>query len=168
MKNFSARTGISLAADSTDGFQIPPGLPQNDFCLIMQNFGRCEMVPSASAPLHGDEPQLRYDGAQIGHLIIPICDDRHLLGRLVSEPFAVSKPDFATVYELARALPVHPDNLMRAVQSVPVVSQSKIMEAAKLVNTMEMHVVALNITHKDEPTLLLDLLSIITYIIYEW
>ena len=135
MKNFSARTGISLAADATDGYQIPPGLPQNDFCLIMQNFGRCEMVPNASAPLHGDEPQLRYDGAQIGHLIIPICDDRHLLGRLVSEPFAVSKPDFATVYELARALPVHPDNLMRAVESVPVVSQAHIMEAGNLVHT---------------------------------
>ena len=116
MQNFSARTGISLAADSADGYQIPPGLPQNDFCLIMQNFGRCEMVPNSAAPPAGNEPQLRYDGAQIGHLVIPICDGRHLLGRLVSEPFAVSKPDFATVYELARALPVHPDNLMRAVQ----------------------------------------------------
>src|SRR5437660_7731318 len=137
MQNFSARTGISLAADATDGYQIPPGLPQNDFCLIMQNFGRCEMVPNASSPLHGDEPQLRYDGAQIGHLIIPICDGRHLLGRLVSEPFAVTKPDFATVYELARALPVHPDNLMRAVQSVPAVSQSNIMEAANLVHRSE-------------------------------
>src|SRR5438552_12697408 len=38
MQNFSARTGISLAADSTDGYQIPPGLPQNDFCLLMQNY----------------------------------------------------------------------------------------------------------------------------------
>ena len=64
MQNFSARTGISLAADSADGFQIPPGLPQNDFCLIMQNFGRCEMVASSSAPPNGNEPQLRYDGAR--------------------------------------------------------------------------------------------------------
>src|SRR5207244_1603322 len=119
MQNFSARTGISLAADATDGYQIPPGLPQNDFCLIMQNFGRCEMVPNAAAPLRGDEPQLRYDGAQIGHLIIPICDGRHLLGRLVSEPFAVSQPDFATVYALARALAVHPDHLLRGQASLP-------------------------------------------------
>ena len=167
MKNFSARTGISLAADATDGYQIPPGLPQNDFCLIMQNFGRCEMVPNASAPLHGDEPQLRYDGAQIGHLIIPICDDRHLLGRLVSEPFAVSKPDFATVYELARALPVHPDNLMRAVESVPVVSQAHIMEAANLVHTLVQHVVAQNYKHLDELTVLRAFDSIMTNLSYE-
>ena len=167
MQNFSARTGISLAADSTDGYQIPPGLPQNDFCLIMQNFGRCEMVPNAAAPLHGDEPQLRYDGAQIGHLIIPICDDRHLLGRLVSEPFAVSKPDFATVYELARALPVHPDNLMRAVESVPVVSQAHIMEAANLVHTLVQHVVAQNYKHQDELTVLRAFDSIMTNLSYE-
>src|SRR5260370_11006107 len=107
MQNFSARTGISLAADSADGYQIPPGLSQNDFCLIMQNFGRCEMVPTSSATPLGEEPQLRYDGAGIGHLIIPICDGHHLLGRLVSEPFAVTKPAFATVYELARALTFH-------------------------------------------------------------
>src|SRR5438309_1828483 len=167
MQNFSARTGISLAADSTDGYQIPPGLPQNDFCLIMQNFGRCEMVPNAAAPLRGDEPQLRYDGAQIGHLIIPICDGRHLLGRLVSEPFAVSKPDFATVYELARALPVHPDNLMRAVQSVPVVSQASIMEAANLVHTLVQHVVAQNYKHQDELTVLRAFDSIMTNLSYE-
>ena len=128
MQNFSARTGISLAADSADGYQIPPGLPQSDFCLLMQNFGRCEMAANSSAPPTADEPQLRYDGAQIGHLIIPICDGRHLLGRLVSEPFAVARPDFATVYELARALPVHPDNLMRATQSVPVVSQTNSLQ----------------------------------------
>src|SRR5438876_954595 len=149
MQNFSARTGISLAADSADGYQIPPGLPQSDFCLLMQNFGRCEMAANSSAPPTADEPQLRYDGAQIGHLIIPICDGRHLLGRLVSEPFAVARPDFATVYELARALPVHPDNLMRATQSVPVVSQTNIMEAANLVHTLVQHVVAQNYKHQD-------------------
>src|SRR5439155_839431 len=44
MQNFSARTGITLAADSADGYQIPPGLPQSDFCLLMQNFGRCELT----------------------------------------------------------------------------------------------------------------------------
>src|ERR1700681_4857791 len=141
MQNFSARTGISLPADSTDGYQIPPGLPQNDFCLIMQSAGRCELVPNASAPLTGDEPQLRYDGAQIGHLIIPICDGHHLLGRLVSEPFAITKLHFAPANELARSLPVHPDTLMRAVQSVPVVSQTNIMEAANLVHTLVQHVV---------------------------
>jgi len=157
MQNFSARTGISLAADSADGYQIPPGLSQNDFCLLMQNFGRCEMVPNSTAPPTLDGPQLRYDGAQIGHLIIPICDGRHLLGRLVSEPFAVSRPDFATVYELARALPVHPDNLMRATQSVPVVSQTSIMEAANLVHTLVQHVVADRAArlrqHHDQPQL---------------
>src|SRR5438270_11194778 len=167
MQNFSARTGISLAADSTDGYQIPPGLPQNDFCLIMQNFGRCEMVPTSAAPPQGEEPQLRYDGAQIGHLIIPICDGHHLLGRLVSEPFAVTKPDFATVYELARALPVHPDNLMRAVQSVPVVSQTNIMEAANLVHTLVQHVVAQNYKHQDELTVLRAFDSIMTNLSYE-
>ena len=57
MQNFSARTGISLAADSADGYQIPPGLPQSDFCLLMQNFGRCEMVPNSSAPALVDEPR---------------------------------------------------------------------------------------------------------------
>jgi diguanylate cyclase (GGDEF)-like protein len=167
MQNFSARTGIALAADSTDGYQIAPGLPQNDFCLIMQNFGRCEMVPNSSPALHGDEPQLRYDGAQIGHLIIPICDGRHLLGRLVSEPFAVSKPEFATVYELARALPVHPDNLMRAVQSVPIVAQASIMEAANLVHTLVQHVVAQNYKHQDELTVLRAFDSIMTNLSYE-
>src|SRR5947209_13139679 len=167
MQNFTARTGISLAADSTDGYQIAPGLSQNDFCLIMQNFGRCEMVPNSSAPPHGDEPQLRYDGAQIGHLIIPICDGRHLLGRLVSEPFATTRPDFATVYELARALPVHPDNLMRAVQSVPVVSQTNIMEAANLVHTLVQHVVAQNYKHQDELSVLRAFDSIMTNLSYE-
>jgi len=34
LQNFSARTGIALAADSADGYQIPPGLPQNDFCML--------------------------------------------------------------------------------------------------------------------------------------
>src|SRR2546428_2880429 len=167
MENFAARTGISLAADSADGYQIAPGLPQNDFCLIMQNFGRCEMVPNSSAPPHGNEPQLRYDGAQVGHLIIPICDGRHLLGRLVSEPFALSKPDFATVYELARALPVHPDNLMRAVQSVPVVSQPNIMEAAHLVHPLVQHDVAQNCKHQDELTVLRAFDSIMTNLSYE-
>jgi diguanylate cyclase (GGDEF)-like protein len=167
MQNFSARTGISLAADAADGYQIPPGLPQNDFCLIMQNFGRCEMVPTSAAPPQGEEPQLRYDGAQIGHLIIPICDGHHLLGRLVSEPFAITKPDFATVYELARALPVHPDNLMRAVQSVPVVSQTNIMEAANLVHTLVQHVVAQNYKHQDELTVLRAFDSIMTNLSYE-
>src|SRR5438067_12693356 len=109
MQNFSARTGISLAADSADGYQIPPGLPQSDFCLLMQNFGRCEMAANSSAPPTADETQLRYDGAQIGHLIIPICDGRHLLGRLVREPLAVARCDLATVYALARALRVHPE-----------------------------------------------------------
>jgi len=136
LQNFSARTGISLAADSADGYQIPPGLSQNDFCMLMQNFGRCEMVPNASAPPASTEPQLRYDGAQIGHLVIPICDGRHLLGRLVSGPFAVSRPDFATVYELARSLPVHPDNLMKATLEVPIVSPTDIMEAPNLVHTL--------------------------------
>src|SRR5437588_2617186 len=133
----------------------------------MQNFGRCEMVPNSSAPPAGNEPQLRYDGAQIGHLVIPICDGRHLLGRLVSEPFSVSKPDFATVYELARALPVHPDNLMRAVQSVPVVSQTNIMEAANLVHTLVQHVVAQNYKHQDELTVLRAFDSIMTNLSYE-
>src|SRR5256885_6685052 len=167
MQNFSARTGISLAADSTDGYQIPPGLPQSDFCLIMQNFGRCEMVPNSSAPPNGDHPQLRYDGAQIGHLVIPICDGRHLLGRLVSEPFGLTHPDFATVYELARTLPVHPDNLMRAAQSVPVVSQTNIMEAANLVHTLVQHVVAQNYKHQDELTVLRAFDSIMTNLSYE-
>ena len=167
MQNFQARTGISLAADSSDGYQIPPGLPQNDFCLIMQNFGRCEMVPNATAKPNGDQPQIRYDGAQIGHLVIPICDGRHLLGRLVSEPFSVSKPDFATVYELARALPVHPDNLMRAVQSVPIVSPTSVMEAANLVHTLVQHVVAQNYKHLDELTVLRAFDSIMTNLSYE-
>jgi diguanylate cyclase (GGDEF)-like protein len=167
IQSFTARTGISLAADSTDGYQIPPGLPQNDFCLILQNFGRCEMMPNSSAPPTVDEPQLRYDGAQIGHLVIPICDGRHLLGRLVSEPFAAARPDFATVYELARALPVHPDNLMRATQSVPVVSPSSIMEAANLVHTLLQHVVAQNYKHQDELTVLRAFDSIMTNLSYE-
>jgi diguanylate cyclase (GGDEF)-like protein len=167
MQNFQARTGISLAADSADGYQIPPGLPQNDFCLIMQNFGRCEMVPNATPPPSGDHPQIRYDGAQVGHLVIPICDGRHLLGRLVSEPFAATRPDFATVYELARALPVHPDNLMRAVQSVPVVSPTSVMEAANLVHTLVQHVVAQNYKHLDELTVLRAFDSIMTNLSYE-
>jgi diguanylate cyclase (GGDEF)-like protein len=167
LQNFSARTGISLAADSADGFQIPPGLPQNDFCLIMQNFGRCEMLPSAAAQITNDEPQLRYDGAGIGHLIIPICDGRHLLGRLVSEPFAITKPDFATVYELARSLPVHPDNLMRAIEDVPVVSQTSIMEAAKLVHTLVQHVVAQNYKHLDELSVLRAFDSVMSNLSYE-
>jgi diguanylate cyclase (GGDEF)-like protein len=167
LQNFQARTGISLAADSADGYQIPPGLPQSDFCLIMQNFGRCEMVPTSASPPNGDQPQLRYDGAQIGHLVIPICDGRHLLGRLVSEPFALTRPDFATVYELARALPVHPDNLMRAVQSVPIVSQTNIMEAANLVHTLVQHVVAQDYKHRDELTVLRAFDSIMTNLSYE-
>ncbi|TME73621.1 MAG: hypothetical protein E6I46_11805, partial [Chloroflexi bacterium] len=142
-------------------------MPQSDFCLLMQNFGRCEMAANSSAPPTADEPQLRYDGAQIGHLIIPICDGRHLLGRLVSEPFAVARPDFATVYELARALPVHPDNLMRATQSVPVVSQTNIMEAANLVHTLVQHVVAQNYKHQDELTVLRAFDSIMTNLSYE-
>ena len=167
MQNFQARTGISLAADSTDGYQIPPGLPQNDFCLIMQNFGRCEMVPNASTPPNGDQPQIRYDGAQVGHLVIPICDGRHLLGRLVSEPFSATRPDFGTVYEVARALPVHPDNLMRAVQSVPTVAPNGVMEAANLVHTLVQHVVAQNYKHLDELTVLRAFDSIMTNLSYE-
>src|SRR5438045_9707610 len=125
------------------------------------------MCPNASAPHHGDEPHLRYDGAQIGHLIIPICDGRHLLGRPVSEPFAVARPDFATVYELARALPVHPDNLMRATQSVPVVSQTNIMEAANLVHTLVHHVVDHNYDPQDRLTVLRAFDSIMTNLSYE-
>src|SRR5207245_5550400 len=135
--------------------------------MLMQNCGRGETAANSSAPPTADEPQLRYDGAQIGHLIIPICDGRHLLGRLVSEPFAVSKPDVATVYELARALPVHPDNLMRAVESVPVVSQAHIMEAANLVHTLVQHVVAQNYKHQDELTVLRAFDSIMTNLSYE-
>ncbi|HEY8736369.1 MAG TPA: diguanylate cyclase [Candidatus Dormibacteraeota bacterium] len=167
LQNFSARTGIALAADSADGYQIPPGLPQNDFCMLMQNFGRCQMVPTSSAPPDLDGPQLRYDGAQIGHLVIPICDGRHLLGRLVSGPFAVAPPDFATVYELARSLPVHPDNLMKAAQMVPIVPQTNIMEAANLVHTLVQHVVAQNYKHQDELSVLRAFDSIMTNLSYE-
>src|SRR2546423_732501 len=167
MQNFSARTGISLAADSADGYQIPPGLPQSDFCLLMQNFGRCEMAAISPTPPTAGEPQLRYDGAQIGHLIIPICDGRHLLGRLVSEPFGLTLPHFATDYELARTMPVHPDNLMRAAQSVPVVSQTNIMEPANLAHTLVQHVVAQNYKHQDELTVLRAFDSIMTNLSYE-
>src|SRR5579864_688578 len=167
MQNFHARTGISLAADSADGYQIAPGLPQSDFCLIMQNFGRCQMVPTAAAAVNGEEPQIQYDGAQIGHLVIPVCDGHHLLGRLVSQPFAANRPEFATVYELARALPVHPDNLMRAVQSVPIVSPAAVMEAANLVHTLVQHVVAQNYKHMDELTVLRAFDSIMTNLSYE-
>jgi len=167
LQNFSARTGISLAADSADGYQIPPGLPQSDFCLIMQNVGRCEMSAGAASQITKDEPQIRFDGAQSGHLIIPICDGRHLLGRLISEPFAVAKPDFASIYELARSLPVHPDNLMRAAQAVPVVSQTSIMEGANLVHSLVRHVVAQNYKHIDELTVLRAFDSVMSNLSYE-
>jgi diguanylate cyclase (GGDEF)-like protein len=166
LANFAARTGVHLGADAADGYQIPPGLPQTDFCLLLQNFGRCELGHAAS--LNGMEnPQLRFDGAQVAHLVIPIRDGRAALGRLISEPFAVARPDFPTVYELARALPVHPDNLMKAVEEVPVVSQTEIMEAANLVQTLVQHVVAQNYKHMDELTVLRAFDSIMTNLSYE-
>ncbi len=167
LQNFSARTGLPLAADAADGYTIPPGLPQPEFCLLLQNFGRCEMFTASSPPLNNHEPQLRFDGAQIGHLVIPICDGSKALGRLVSAPFAVAQPDFATVYELARALPVHPDNLMKAAAEVPVVSQAEIMDAANLVQTLVQHVVAQNFKHQDELTVLRAFDSIMTNLSYE-
>ena len=104
LQNFYARTGVQLGADAADGYQIPPGVPAPDFCLLLQNFGRCELGHS-TASLNGEIPQLRFDGAQVAHLVIPIRDNSHALGRLISEPFAVASPDFPTVYELARSLP---------------------------------------------------------------
>ncbi len=166
LQNFLARTGISLGADAADGYQIPPGLPPPDFCLLLQNFGRCELG-RGSVPTGLDEPQLRFDGAQIAHLVIPIRDGTHPLGRLISAPFAVAPPDFPTVYELARALPVHPDNLMRAAGEIPVVSQAEIMEAANLVQTLVQHVVAQNYKHLDELTVLRAFDSIMTNLSYE-
>src|SRR5207245_10489146 len=106
-------------------------------------------------------------GLPTAHPIIALGDGLHLLGALFSEPFAVTQPDFATVYELARALPVHPDNLMRAVQSVPVASQPNIIEAANLVHTLVQHVVAQNYKHQDELTVLRAFDSIMTNLSYE-
>jgi diguanylate cyclase (GGDEF)-like protein len=167
LQNFSARTGIALTADAADGYQIPPGVPQPDFCLLMQNFGRCAMVPEATPTNNIQHPHIRFDGAQIGHLVIPICDGKHTLGRLVSAPFAVAPPEFSTIYELARALPVHPDNLMKAAIDVPVVQQAQVMEAANLVDTLLQHVVAQNYKHQDELSVLRAFDTIMTNLSYE-
>jgi diguanylate cyclase (GGDEF)-like protein len=166
LQNFSARTGIQLGADAADGYQIPPGIPAPDFCLLLQNFGRCELAHATSQ--NGVEtPQLRFDGAQVAHLVIPIRDGTHSLGRLISEPFAVTAPDFRTVYELARSLPVHPDNLMRAAGEIRVVPPGDIMEAANLVQTLVQHVVAQNYKHQDELNVLRAFDSIMTNLSYE-
>lgn len=166
LQNFSARTGISLAADAADGYQIPPGLPQSDFCLLLQNFGRCELGRKTPSAL-GDEPQLLFDGGPIGHVVIPVHADGVAIGRLISAPFAVRVPDFPIIYELARSLPVHPDNLMKAAAEVPVVSQSLIMEAAHLVHTLVKHVVTSNYRHQSELTVLRSFDSIMTNLSYE-
>src|SRR5207244_13292306 len=94
-------------------------------------------------------------------------DGSKALGRRVSAPFAVSQPDCATVYDLARTLAVHPDNLMKAAAGVPVVSQAEIMEAANLVQTLVQHVVAQNYKHQDELTVLRAFDSIMTNLSYE-
>jgi diguanylate cyclase (GGDEF)-like protein len=164
LQNFTDRTGIGLAADSADGYQIPPGLPQTDFCLLMQNFGRCELGRHSA---NGHEAMLRFDGAEVAHLVVPICDGKHMLGRLISAPFAVRPVEFESVYELARDLPVHPDKLMKATQQVPVVSQASILEAANLVQTLMQHVVAQNYKHHDELSVLRAFDSIMTNLSYE-
>ncbi|TMD16168.1 MAG: diguanylate cyclase [Chloroflexi bacterium] len=166
LQNFYARTGVQLGADAADGYQIPPGVPAPDFCLLLQNFGRCELGHS-TASLNGEIPQLRFDGAQVAHLVIPIRDNSHALGRLISEPFAVASPDFPTVYELARSLPIHPDNLMRAVGEIRVVAPGEIMEAANLVQTLVQHVVAQSYKHQDELSVLRAFDSIMTNLSYE-
>jgi len=56
---------------------------------------------------------------------------------------------------------------MRATQSVPVVSQTNIMEAANLVHTLVQHVVAQNYKHQDELTVLRAFDSIMTNLSYE-
>src|SRR5438105_10569566 len=57
--------------------------------------------------------------------------------------------------------------MRRAVQSVPVVSQTNIMQAAKLVHTLVQHVVAQNYEHQDELTVLRAFDSIMTNLSYE-
>src|SRR5438105_5483698 len=57
--------------------------------------------------------------------------------------------------------------MRRAVQSVPVVSQTNIMQAAKLVHTLVQHVVAQNYKHLDELTVLRAFDSIMTNLSYE-
>ena len=167
-QNFSARTGIALGADAADGYHIPPGLPQTDFCVLLQNFGRCELGRHTISPNGtGDEPQLRFDGADIAHLVIPIRMGGQPLGRLISSPFAVARPEFPTVYELARALPVHPDNLMRAASEIPIVPRGDVMEAAHLVRTLVEHVVAQTYKHQDELSVLRAFDSIMTNLSYE-
>ncbi len=154
LQNFSARTGIVLSADAADGYQIPPGLPKTSFCLLLQNFGRCELANTWTGQDGFDEPQLRFDSRPIAHLVIPIRDGGQPLGRLISAPFAVAPPDFPSVYELARALPVHPDNLMKAAAEIPVVPQTEILEAGHLVHTLIKHVVSESYKHQDELTVL--------------
>jgi diguanylate cyclase (GGDEF)-like protein len=166
LQNFAARTGISLAADAADGYQIPPGLPQSDFCLLLQNFGRCELGRKTPTAV-GDEPQILFDGGPIGHVVIPIHVDGTAIGRLISGPFAVRTPEFPVIYELARSLPVHPDNLMKAAAEVPVVSQAVIMDAAHLVHTLVKHVVSSNYRHQSELTVLRSFDSIMTNLSYE-
>src|SRR5207245_9016111 len=134
--------------------------------LILQNYGRCTLGLNHPGLL-ADDPQLRFDGGPIVHVVIPIRVHGTPICRLISGPFAVRPPEFPVIYELARSLPVHPDNLMKAAAEVPVVAQSVIMDAAHLVHTLVKHVVSSNYRHQSELTVLRSFDSIMTNLSYE-
>ncbi len=155
LQNFTARTGVGINVEAPDGHAIPPASKPASLCLLLQNFGRCAMGnPSAVAEGREGVFPIRYDAGPIGHLIIPIQAGGRVLGRLVSEPFAVAPPDFPTFYQIAKALPVHPDNLMSAALEVPVVDKEAVREAAGLLRAVVAHVASVGFKQQDQLTVL--------------
>jgi diguanylate cyclase (GGDEF)-like protein len=153
LRNFTARTGIGLNVEAPDGHAIPPVLKPANLCLLLQNFGRCAVgQPSATPDDSGS--LIRYEAGPVGHLIIPIGTGEQALGRLISEPFAVAPPDFPTFYQIARTLPVHPDNLMTAALEIPVVDPLTLQDAGKLLRAIVDHVAALSFQHQDQLTVM--------------
>jgi diguanylate cyclase (GGDEF)-like protein len=155
LANFKARTGIGMNVDAPDGHAFPPVSKPANLCLLLQNFGRHGLVnPTAAVEARDGSAHIVYDAGPIGHLIVPLEVNGQLLGRLVSEPFAVAPPDFPTFYQIARALPVHPDNLIKAALEVPLVDKATVQEAGSLLRAVVDHVVAVSFINRDQLTVL--------------
>ncbi len=149
LQNFTARTGVQVHLTTPDGHPIPPVPRPADLCVLLQPFGRCALTnPGLPAP--NGTPLIRFDAGPVGHLIIPIEEGSRLVGFLVSAPFAVSPPDFPTIYEIAKALPAHPDRLMKAALEVPGVAGDTVQEAGGLLHAVLSHVAALSFKHHDQ------------------
>jgi len=153
LQNFTARTGLPMHIITLDSHPVPPVPRPADLCALLQTFGRCALTnPGMPAP--DGTPLIRFDAGPIGHLIIPIEEGARVVGFLVSAPFAVSAPDFPTFYEIAKALPAHPDSLMKAALEVPVVAEDTVRETADLLRAVLGHVAALTFRHHDQLSVL--------------